>query len=627
MPRPVRKRITTAKPAAAAPSPAKPTAASSRSTREKADSPPSDRIFSDSDEIVRKLQRGPRKYEPAFSHNHLMTGALGPADEPSAHRFLDAQSVTLQRIRSELRTEDAAKKAARSARRKSTAAAKKGKTQIDTPPVSTSKAKEPRASAGGETVFTPQGTGKLRRRISAISRSGAAEPLSDIAPGSIVRNRESRAVDRVKDSFTATETTGKRTSLNTIAPSSIQRAVATPSFQSMVDFKRRPRQHSLLHDVQKAARDRDTDVEDNGISEDGDGPSLMTLGGLSADVSPQANGRTPSVHSSSSRKRKRGEVGEINSPQPAPGSSPPVKPHTASRSVDSVEVEHSQPAQDQVPLPTRDSADPENELAERVQVTDKATRQMRPKRRKQSPREMSPVNATSPLSSPLSSPPPLSPSETSAPEQKHRIRKSKDRSTSSAPLSKPIKQGKKDIQQSTTDRLQAMLPKRRQGPSQRLRARDEFEILWSSPAERDESPASASEHDDSDSDELARRSRRRRATQTVPKRHPSGKSVRPSKLSKTPARGKLGIAKAASAGARRTYTRAREASAAEPSDGEDEVRIPAATGKTAKQIKAEERKTSAELKEASEKFAEVDDWHLEYESADIGAGGSSSPWR
>lgn len=646
MPRPKRTKIISAKPAFPRAVAIAPTTAAARATS-KQFGPPSqvaDIISSDSDGIVRKRTTGRQQYDASVGGELLMHGGLGEVDGPRANASLNKNNARLQWTETELRGEDT-----RATKRRS------GKKSAQGLPWDGAKARTSASQMGNSrqrpvpVAATPGSTAKLRRRTNAEPLSSPSDVLSELAPGSAVRNRDTDMVERVTDSFPGPAVVAEHAASTVTAPPSAHNQPGTPSFLSMANFKRRPRQNSLLHVVQQAARDRDMDVENTRLDVDDEEPSILTLGGLSAAPSPHVNEDIPPVRTSSSRKRKRGEA-SIHSTriEYSPGSSPSVAPCKV--------VDNSQPqaVAEQSVAPDRSQDSPSQRITDSQLAPEsppppvvrtpkkfqaasrrsKASKEAQPEsrtRRKESRamRELSPVIATSPLSTPPRS------SRVDSSDSQHRYAERTNTAKPPNPAtsaSKPRPKRQAKAQVVTTETLQALLPKRRQRPATRRQATDEFEILESDGELREQSsPSRHSEDDDDDADELERPGRRRRATSTSAKAPAKAKTKRPVKHAKTPGNKAITNARKAST-ARRTYGR-NPKTAAEPSDadgndessGGDDENI-TATGKGKGNGKRAGKK-SAELDKAAKKFAEVDEWEMEFESADIGAGGSSSPWR
>ncbi|THW25010.1 hypothetical protein D6C98_09309 [Aureobasidium pullulans] len=208
---------------------------------------------------------------------------------------------------------------------------------------------------------------------------------------------------------------------------------------------------------------------------------------------------------------------------------------------------------------------------------------------------------------PLSSSPPPEPISPNSPEQ-HRqtpaispsaIRKSARAGGQSKKAPKPL----------TTATLRAMLPKRR------AQRKDEFDFSSSSAHEAN---SSAFEEE-----------KRKRAKAKKPT---TSKKTAPAKVTKKP------TTAAASKRTSRTYARSnKENNPVHISSGSsslselnsDELEADETADTSLDTIKGgkSDDKLSEELRKARDKFAEVDDWEMEFESASLGGGEASSPWR
>ncbi|KAI5198029.1 hypothetical protein E4T39_06960 [Aureobasidium subglaciale] len=205
---------------------------------------------------------------------------------------------------------------------------------------------------------------------------------------------------------------------------------------------------------------------------------------------------------------------------------------------------------------------------------------------------------------PMSSSPPPEPISPTSPE---RHRQSPALSPSAIRKSARAGGQPKKIKPLTTATLRAMLPKRR------AQRKDEFDFTSSSAHE-----ASSSAFEDE------KRKKAKTRKPTAPKKTPLTKVKKP-------------IA-ATSKRTSRTYGRSNKendpvhissgsSSLSELNSDELEADETADTSlDTIKGTKSDD-KVSEELKKAREKFMEVDDWEMEFESASIGVGDASSPWR
>ncbi|KAI5235524.1 hypothetical protein E4T42_09686 [Aureobasidium subglaciale] len=207
---------------------------------------------------------------------------------------------------------------------------------------------------------------------------------------------------------------------------------------------------------------------------------------------------------------------------------------------------------------------------------------------------------------PMSSSPPPEPISPTSPEH-HR----QTPALSPSAIRKSARAGgqPKKIKPLTTATLRAMLPKRR------AQRKDEFDFTSSSAHE-----ASSSAFEDE------RRKKAKTKKPTAPKKTPVAKAKKPATTAATSKR------------TSRTYGRSNKendpvhissgsSSLSELNSDDLEADETADTSlDTIKGAKSDD-KVSDELRKAREKFMEVDDWEMEFESASIGVGDASSPWR
>ena len=388
-------------------------------------------------------------------------------------------------------------------------------------------------------------------------------------------------------------------------------APATPSFLSIANFRRRPRQPSLLSMVRRAESRRNsvsTTVsrdDDYALDLEPGEESVITLGQHSereddvADLDIGAQALHDTIRTTSSRKRKRA-LGDLEQTSMTPGSSPPVDP-PAAKGDDEVEIEvvDSQPQTSRSRQAPRSPASSQLPSPKRSRISDPQPRpQTQPPRTSKPARISSPVLATSPLSTPSTSPARPAPQPTSAANPRKSTTKTK------------AKPQKKD-NPLTTATLASLLPKRRTR-RQRRKGRDEFQVLSTD----SEDEGDGDDDDDAESaDELAASSRARARRKPRSALHASSGNL------KSPAQ--KGGAKSKKTYGRRSDAAYGEQNVEAVSSGEENSEnfdgdVQGSGGKG---------RTSEEMQAAKKKFEEVDDWEMSFESADIGAGGSSSPWR
>ena len=431
------------------------------------------------------------------------------------------------------------------------------------------------------------------------------------------------------------------------APASVARIQATPSF--LTNFRKQPRQPSILRMVQQSVGVLGSDDED--LTFDDETDPLADITTTTAHTAGQSmvqddeglyDEDVPPVLSSSSRKRKASALD--------PGAEGVVPSSILGMPVDDRRDKNHLPS-DPASLPemAQVPSDPTDELSPDDSASHKAARSspplgdnpqsdalpsprknIRPRRpgrvrgQKSTAKLVLPVIHSSSSIIEASSPhstPPSSPINTQA--QQAQQQKSKA-TTATRKGSKREK-----VVAVTTAALQALLPKRKVEKTARIR--DTFDIHSSSTE-----PSNEDEEIDEEEDELSRP--RRRAQPPQPSRAKPGalkspKAVRgkaagrilmTKSVTTKQARAKQSPAKAPSARVSKTYARQSrgeqendEEDANVDKEQEDDVDVTIVT--------ADGQVQGGELKNVRKKFEQVDQWELEFESADV--GGDSSPWR
>lgn len=403
-------------------------------------------------------------------------------------------------------------------------------------------------------------------------------------------------------------------------PQSALKAQGTPAVETSVlaltNFKRRPRQGSIIRMVQQTSElgdpeeHSDVDIEDD--------PLLQGLENTLEDLedfNPE-NESTPlhlgkrksdvgadEPRTSSSRKRKHTQEDEEIQ---VPRSSPPIP--------------SSPPARHQSPSDSSTSAS----LPEVVESTQKS-------------REVDIYSET--MAPPQSSSEPPSPIQSPIWADKRRKlsgqhdQENEDEGSPSPIQAKKQKPRKKAPGISTAS-LKSLLPKPRR-KTRAARHTDDYDI----PSSDDDNDATHTLQD-SDGDELARPKARRRATKT-PMRKVSGnrkkaaKTVSPASTKKKTPSAKAKGKEPEKLKVKKTYGRAAvekendrnvEISSDHKSEGDDTETVGGGK-KRAGSVALSKLSKAKELEEAKKKFAEVDEFEMEFESVDPVGGGSSSPWR
>ena len=623
-----------------------------------------EKFSSDSDHLVRKAKFRPHPPSRLRDENDeppIMSGGLGAGGVPKAHKKADESNAVWQRVRKSM---DAGKDPeviqTRSPRMNGSQNYNLGvpRVGVESRPASVSKQQKRRPSGtdvrNQRTPRPPQGTTEAGRRLLESAYDPPLDDFSDLdlpTPGSAVRNPKTNAVDRVTNSFP------EPGAVASAVPTSAAKGQATPSFLSMANFKRRPRQGSLLSMVRQDNTTASVDDYDEG--------RRFTLGASSTDEASSPEERS-NDRSSSSRKRKAQDLDQDDS---AAVSLPSISlnshkqrkttsdVHEASQARPSTEHAIDEPARP----PTR-GKDKEPEAAKTPKDPGTRPRASRTHRsthsHKQPPRHRSssPIDAASPVSSPASSPPPK-PQQPTSKDQRNRSKNT---------AQKPAKKSPRV----TAAHLTALLPKRR---ARGLRERaggdrdDEFAILdanSSEHAEGEEQVTSGDMHgEDEEEDDLARPSRLGRFTKSRTSKGAAAAKGKSTGKKAVAAKNKTGLSRGAtktsdagtlkspnargipstsanqpySTQPKRTYGRQPpdtandendESRAFTPADDDDTTELNV-EAQPQKQGKGRLRKPSAansrEMTEAARKFAEVDEWDLEFESASLGV--DSSPWR
>ncbi|KAL9092070.1 MAG: hypothetical protein Q9159_001069 [Coniocarpon cinnabarinum] len=603
---------------------------------------------SDSDHLVRRN----RQSSNAKSHDDptLMYGALGATMSPKtarAHRR-ELESDATRRVRHSMH-KDAAKQVLRKPSEKfhEKARSLRGKQE------KTGDASSPLAWSSEEVTGSP-----ITHDFEGQERDmdgSSSDPLTSTKKIKATKDQERR--DPVNAPSRAVSKSRAAPSSKT-SGAAAPKVPATPSFLAIANFKRRPRQPSLLSQVQRAESRRNS-ISTVGsrehpadLDQDEQDDSVLTFRDIDApeDVALDI-AETEPPRTSSSRKRKRLEANvdvQMEASQ-SPGSSPPdvalsSEHHSVEQSpeldIDGV-IANSQPKRPRTSHAS--SRDSQHTTYSSPPASHHRTSQQlssQPRTRRHPPRTparlSSPVDATSPLSTPDSSPiqpdQPDQPISTSkpAPSKSSNSQNTTRKSTAAA------KSKKAEDKPLTSTELTAFLPRRTTRRRQR-RKRDEFQVL--STDDEDEERSELSEVDaetgDESSDELAASSRaRRNASSRILK----AKDANAKMKTKTPVKSPANLHNKEKQKKNKTYGRRSEADF-EPeneavdhdsqadTDHEDESTDHVTSAKKGRMGQAKASGKSREIQAAKAKFEEVDEWELSFESADIGAGGDSSPWR
>lgn len=508
--------------------------------------------------------------------DYTMTGGLGEGDVKGAHKTIPKTRPTVKKVKPDKQQAEAldALKRRRDATLKT-------------------KASRARKTSPEATIPSPE--------------------LKDSRPGTITKapKEPSPALSEV-DSLYASPSPVRTTN-----PQSTLKAQGTPaidtSILALANFKRRPRQPSILRMVQQTS-DNEEDFDD--FNPDDESTPLNLHKNVDQEGGGKGTGRrsSTSIHTSGSRKRK------LSSPDiQVPRSSPPAMPSPTEGRGGSISP--SEPSS----LPEHIAETQEGDIREEQQ---------------QDPEIWSETMAPPKSSSPLPNSPIMTKACKSHGEKKGRqtssrkTRQAQDEdnegsedSVGSDAESVTVTRHRKAAPRKPsrppnllTAKLQSLLPRRRYHA--RNGAIDQFDIPSSDDIE--------TSMPTSDEDELQFPASRRTtaARKTDSARTPVKKGSREAKktISQTSAKKATPVKTIQAAkGVTRTYGNRRVVSSDkenestfihhELSEEDDEP-----TEVTINHVK------SAELAAAAKKFAEVDQWEMEFESVDIG-GESSSPWR
>ncbi|KAF2091430.1 hypothetical protein K490DRAFT_52647 [Saccharata proteae CBS 121410] len=447
------------------------------------------------------------------------------------------------------------------------------------------------------------------------------------------------------------------------APPSAIKAQSTPgpanetSVLALANFKRRPRQPSILRMVQQS---------DNAAPEDDDtidtlDDSLDTLGGLDdtlANFNPEdestpvhkkrttrlsgATGEEP--RTSSSRKRKfvdpepemetELEV-EAEEEIQVPRSSPPVielshqEREERDDSSDHLYSEASDLPTTQVPRTQEEPATAQEDENEENGTENTA--------RAPSTEDIWSATMAPPMSSssipdhPTHSSDPTPTTTSKRPRRRQPTRGQQNKPSSISPAAsdisdysaatrKPATKTKSTRQQAlTTATLQSLLPRRR--PTRAKKHHDVFDIPSS-----DSAAAMAGPSDDEDELQHPPTSRKTAAARRT---MAASKPPTAATAKRKGAQGKGGKAAAAAAGKSKSVTKTYSRRLSDKENRADEEDGDGVEEDDSTEVTTTRKaiKKSAELAAMAKKFAEVDNWDLEFESVDMGGQSASSPWR
>jgi len=602
----------------------------------------SDSFGDDSDELVRRSTRPSVLNRKSLDVN--MAGGLGAGDVRNAHVAGDQKNKMLQRVRKEIRVEDAKEVKRRSKTLQSEVIDEAEQIRRQAlgrwmgigevlrvkeagKRISGSSDKRPVVMGPGSKDVK---AGKLSRPSVTLRRSIGLRESSDnpqtqqpYSVESSVDGDEDRLVERVTDSFPALQ--------QTIAPPSAHKQQVTPSFISISNFKRRPRQPSILRMVQQSlSKKNQPDSQRDNLNNNEEDSTLLTLDNSrisTPENSAPASPRTPHPRSSSSRKRKLSAL-EEQDPQArsTPSLPPPTTPHRRDAPdppSDPAELLNIDLSHIEVPASSYNSPEANNQQASsptnatpphktsyaihtasipprkssavgtltktptrKAQRAPTATKSHKPHRRV-------PVEITTDASSPLSTPTSTSSRRAieSTEQQQQQQQPAKKTQQGSAAKKKPPASTNKPPKSLTTAALQALLPRRRPGRGTFNRggggdgAKDDFDILSTQSEETDDHSSSSEEEDEEEESDVekSRRLKQRRKRKRVLAAAAKGSKRGAGAVAKSKAKGRKPLAGRSPGGvgnvtpkARKGKTYSRPVAAEE--DDDDEVAVLGSSG-------------------------------------------------
>lgn len=417
---------------------------------------------------------------------------------------------------------------------------------------------------------------------------------------------------------TAVPGTAVKAPASVVRPQSAVKMQSTPGAESSVlalqNFRRRARQPSLLQMVQNPELagtpiDDTTDFtlgslgdEDDFAPHDESTPLQVSKGRpIEIEQEPEEEVEDEVVQDQEQEKAQTPEPALPNSDDEFYGATPQKmsQRQTRKRKSDAIEESEVQIVRSSPSLPSPSRSLAEREEYETIPATAPEDDEEPATTESQQRRLLSDTYAE-----PMSSSPPPDPISPTSPEQRRRTP-----ALSPSAIRKSARAGgqqAKNVKPLTTATLRAMLPKRR------AQRKDEFDFSSSSALE-----ASSSAFEDE----------KRKKART--KKSVAAKKAAPAKVKKTTT---------TATKASRTYARNNkennpivELSSGSSSLSElnsDELEADETADTSIDTIKGSKSdQISDELRKAREKFAEIDNWDMEFESASLGAGGASSPWR
>ncbi|KAG9666712.1 hypothetical protein KCU99_g9630, partial [Aureobasidium melanogenum] len=420
---------------------------------------------------------------------------------------------------------------------------------------------------------------------------------------------------------TAVPGTAVKAPASVVRPQSAVKMQSTPGAESSVlalqNFRRRARQPSLLQMVQNPELagtpiDDTTDFtlgslgdEDDFAPHDESTPLQVSKGRpIEIEQEPEEEEDEEEEVAQEQEKAQTPEPALPKSDDEFYGATPqkPSQRQTRKRKSDAIEESEVQIVRSSPSLPSPSRSLAGREEFETIPATAPEDDDEEPATTESQQRRLLSDTYAEPMSS---SPPPdpISPSSPDQPRQKPAFSP-----TAIRKYARAGGQQTKNIKPLTTATLRAMLPKRR------AQRKDEFDFSSSSALE-----ASSSAFED-EKRKKARTKKSVAAKKPVPPKSKKATTTATKKTSRTYARNNKEnnpVVEISSGSSSLSELNSDELEADETADTSID---------TIKGSKSDEN-ISDELRRAREKFAEIDNWDMEFESASLGAGGASSPWR
>ncbi|EON68245.1 hypothetical protein W97_07503 [Coniosporium apollinis CBS 100218] len=614
MPRPKRTKVasTAAQPTRVAVTPKLATTTASRLNAPRVSSEHTDEVSDDSQGFVKTVKGPPRGRRGAQrpSDTVKMTGALGEGAVKNARKANTRPRQLVKKVAQDpgqTNALDALRK-----RRDEALRAKGAQAGVSSP---AQVQQTPRAEPQREPVI----------QVSSAATSDTEDLYAMPAPRPAQKTPQTQAapvapMNRIEAPSTTTRTVQRITKTSSPhgppIPLSAAKPQSTPgpetSVLALANFRRRPRQPSILRMVEQH-----NDDEDDTLGDFNPDDESTPVGTRKVTVPSSAVAGTPEeARTSSSRKRKHSSLEPDSEIQVLRSSPPLISPPIGGRDEDSAHESSSLPDR----MPDTQEAPTTHETEQAPEIWSET---MAP------PESSSPSHRSQELR------------KHDAPPARRRGRPPRARTADHSDLSdaedaattpaRPKRNAQpipKKAPALTTAALASLLPQRRRKPRD-ARAKSPFEI----PSSSDIAMV------DTDEDELqqapARRGRGKAPTKTAARTPKKGGGAGKLKSASPLSARKGGAGRPATttpaAATRRTYTRRpRPTSDQENNNGDSSGLSEPPSGSESQgegdTTVVEIVSKSKELAAAKQKFEEVDQWEMEFESADL-IGGESSPWR